>query len=95
MKYEAYRKGLISSISHDLRTPLTTINGYVEGILDGIEDTEEKKKKYLLAVQTRTKDLDNLLANSIRYREKEQSRSLYRLYGERDIVLNYSSLNSR
>lgn len=95
MKYEAYRKGLISSISHDLRTPLTTINGYVEGILDGIEDTEEKKKKYLLAVQTRTKDLDNLLANSIRYREKEQSRSLYRLYGVWDIVLNYSSLNSR
>ena len=95
MKYEACRKGLISSISHDLRTPLTTINGYVEGILDGIEDTEEKKKKYLLAVQTRTKDLDNLLANSIRYCEKEQSRSLYRLYGEWDIVLNYSSLNSR
>lgn len=81
MKYEAYRKGLISSISHDLRTPLTTINGYVEGILDSIADTEEKKKKYLLAVQTRTKDLDNLLANSIRYREKEQSRSLCRLYG--------------
>lgn len=56
-KYEAYRKGLISSVSHDLRTPLTTIKGYVGGILDGIADTEEKRKKYLRAVQTRTADL--------------------------------------
>ena len=53
MKYEAYRKGLISSISHDLRTPLTTINGYVEGILDGIEDTEEKKKNICLQCRRR------------------------------------------
>lgn len=71
MKYEAYRKGLISSISHDLRTPLTTIKGYVGGILDGIEDTDEKKKKYLLAVQTRTKDLENLVNQLSSYNKME------------------------
>ena len=70
MKYEAYRKGLISSISHDLRTPLTTIKGYVGGILDGIADTEEKKK-YLLAVQTRTKDLENLVNQLSSYNKME------------------------
>ena len=71
MKYEAYRKGLISSISHDLRTPLTTIKGYVGGILDGIADTDEKKKKYLLAVQTRTKDLENLVNQLFSYNKME------------------------
>lgn len=71
MKYEAYRKGLISSISHDLRTPLTTIKGYVGGILDGIADTDEKKKKYLLAVQTRTKDLENLVNQISSYNKME------------------------
>lgn len=71
MKYEAYRKGLISSISHDLRTPLTTIKGYVGGILDGIADTDEKKKKYLLAVQTRTKDLENLVNQLSSYNKME------------------------
>lgn len=71
MKYEAYRKGLISSISHDLRTPLTTIKGYVGGILDGIADTEEKKKKYLLAVQTRTKDLEHLVDQLSSYNKME------------------------
>lgn len=57
-KYEAYRKELISSISHDLRTPLTTIKGYIRGILDGIANTDEKRLKYLLAVQTRIEDLE-------------------------------------
>lgn len=57
-KYEAYRKELISSISHDLRTPLTTIKGYIRGILDGIANTDEKRLKYLLAVQMRTEDLE-------------------------------------
>lgn len=71
MKYEAYRKGLISSISHDLRTPLTTIKGYVGGILDGIADADEKKKKYLLAVQTRTKDLENLVNQLSSYNKME------------------------
>ncbi|NMA58383.1 HAMP domain-containing protein, partial [Clostridium cochlearium] len=47
MKYDDNRKGLISSISHDLRTPITSIKGYVEGILDGIANTAEKREKYL------------------------------------------------
>lgn len=71
MKYETYRKGLISSISHDLRTLLTTIKGYVGGILDGIADTEEKKKKYLLAVQTRTNNLENLVNQLSSYNKME------------------------
>ena len=66
-KYEVYRKELISSVSHDLRTPLTTIKGYIKGILDGIANTDEKRLKYLLAVQTRTEDLgrDYLVAEGM------------------------------
>src|SRR5699024_8097278 len=70
-KYETYRKELISGISHDLRTPLTTIKGYVGGILDGIADTEEKQKKYLLAVQTKTMDLENLVDQLSSYNRME------------------------
>ncbi|MGI6007271.1 MAG: sensor histidine kinase [Ruminococcus sp.] len=71
MKYETYRKELIFSISHDLRTPLTTIKGYVGGILDGIADTEEKRRKYLLAVQTRAGDLENLVNQLSSYNKME------------------------
>ena len=42
LQYEENRKELISNISHDLKTPMTSIIGYVEGIKDGVANTEEK-----------------------------------------------------
>ena len=79
MKYETYRKELISGISHDLRTPLTTIKGYIGGILDGIADTQEKQKKYLLAVKTRTQDLENLVEQLSAYNKMENHRFHYKM----------------
>lgn len=79
LKYETYRKELISGISHDLRTPLTTIKGYVGGILDGIADTEEKREKYLLAVQTRTNDLENLVNQLSSYNKMENHMFRYQM----------------
>lgn len=46
-QYEENRKELIAHISHDLKTPITSIKGYIEGIRDGIADTPEKKAHYL------------------------------------------------
>lgn len=40
---EARRKELIASISHDIRTPLTAIRAYIEGLLDHVADTPEKR----------------------------------------------------
>ncbi len=42
MKYDKESKELISNISHDLKTPVTTIKGYAEGIIDGVADTPER-----------------------------------------------------
>lgn len=78
-KYESYRRELISGISHDLRTPLTTIRGYVGGILDSIADTEEKKHRYLLAIQTRTADLENLINRLSVYNKRECRAFSYRM----------------
>lgn len=70
-KYEEYRRELFSSVSHDLRTPLTTIKGYVAGILDGIADTEEMKHRYLLAVMNRAEDMENLVNQLSIYNKME------------------------
>ena len=44
---EETRKKMISNISHDLRTPLTSMLGYMELILEDKELNEDKKKEYL------------------------------------------------
>nr|MDA3845957.1 HAMP domain-containing sensor histidine kinase [Vallitaleaceae bacterium] len=46
-KYENNRKELIAGISHDLKTPITSILGYVDGIQAGVADSEEKLNNYL------------------------------------------------
>lgn len=62
-QYEESRKQMLAGISHDLRTPLTSIKAYVEGLQDGIAGTEEKKQKYYRALQIRTADLEALIDN--------------------------------
>ncbi len=42
-KYELNRKELVANISHDLKTPITSINGYVDGIVDGVANTAESR----------------------------------------------------
>ena len=57
LQYEQDTIELISNISHDLKTPLTAIKGYTEGILDGVADTPEKQKKYLRTIYTKAADM--------------------------------------
>lgn len=44
---ERSRKELVAGISHDIRSPLTSIQAYVEGLLDGVAKTPEAQKRYL------------------------------------------------
>lgn len=61
MQFEENRKELISSISHDLKTPVTSIKGHIEGIRDGVASTPEKLEKYLNVIYQKTTDIDQLI----------------------------------
>ena len=52
---------LISNITHDLKTPVTSIKGYAEGLLDGVADTPEKQEKYLRTIYNKANDMDRLI----------------------------------
>lgn len=58
---EEETREIISSISHDLKTPVTAIKGYTEGILDGVADTPEKQAKYLQTIYNKTNDITYLI----------------------------------
>jgi len=61
LQYEEDIKELISNISHDLKTPLTAIKGYSEGLVDGVADTPEKQEKYLKTIMTKANDMSTLV----------------------------------
>ncbi len=60
-KLEQARTEMIADISHDLKTPLTSVKGYIKGIQDGIANTDEKRQRYLETAYKRASDMDILL----------------------------------
>jgi signal transduction histidine kinase len=61
LQYEENRKELISSISHDLKTPLMGIQACVEAMKDGIADTEQKRDKYIQMIATKSEQMNHMI----------------------------------
>lgn len=61
VEYDAQNRELISNISHDLRTPITAVKGYCEGLMDGVADTPEKREKYIRTIYNKTNEMDHLI----------------------------------
>lgn len=64
---EESRKELLTGISHDLRSPLTSIRAYVEGLRDGVPQTDEDRQRYLRTIFTKTMDIDRLVSQLFLY----------------------------
>lgn len=79
LRDEQRRKDLIIGISHDLRTPLTSISGYLDGLMDGIANTPEKRQRYLAAIKTRARDLSRLVDSLSEYNRLDSSSFHYHL----------------
>lgn len=67
IQYETESKELISNISHDLKTPMTAIKGYIEGLMDGVADTKEKQEKYIRTVYNKVNDMNSLIEELFLY----------------------------
>ena len=77
IKSDAEEKELIRNISHDLKTPLTAIKGYVEGLRDGIANTPEKQAKYIQTIANKVNDMDKLIDELTIYSRLDTNRVPY------------------
>ena len=77
---EKQNKELVSNISHDLKTPITAIKGYVEGIMDGVADTPEKMDKYIKTIYNKANDMERLINELTYYSGIDNNRIPYNFH---------------
>ena len=70
-------KELISNISHDLKTPITAVKGYVEGIMDGVANTPEKMDRYIRTIYNKANEMDRLINELTFYSKIDTNRIPY------------------
>ncbi len=80
---ENNQKQLISNIAHDLKTPLTAIRGYAEGLRDGVANTPEKQDAYLKTIQSKAEEINRLINELTMYSKLDMN----------DIPYNYRLLS--
>lgn len=83
LKYEKDRTELVTNISHDLKTPITAIKGYIEGIVDGVANTPEKIDRYHKTIYKKVTLLDKLIENLF----------LFSKLDLKTVVFNFQELN--
>ncbi len=72
---EYQRKEFVANVSHELKTPMTTIGGYVDGILDGTIP-ESQHRHYLQIVSDETKRLSRLVRSMLDISQLQQEQSI-------------------
>ena len=70
-RQEQSRKELLAGISHDIRSPLTSIQAYVEGLLDGVGRTPQDQRRYLQTIKTKAEELDRLVSQLFLFSKME------------------------
>ena len=74
---EKENKMLISNIAHDLKTPITALKGYAEGIMDGVADTPEKMDRYIRTIYNKANEMDRLINELTFYSKIDTNRIPY------------------
>ena len=80
MQADKQNRELISNISHDLNTPITSIKGYVEGIMDGVADTPEKMDRYIKTIYNKANDMNRLINELTIYSGIDSNRIPYHFH---------------
>lgn len=75
----ASRRELIAGISHDLRTPLTSIKAYVEGLQQGVAASPEAEKRYVDTIGSKAADMERIIDNLFLFSKLDIGEFPYRM----------------
>lgn len=76
---------VISNITHDLKTPLTAIKGYAQGILDGVAGSPERMNKYVLMIRNKADDMAGMV----------DELSFFAQIYQKDLVYHFLEVNAQ
>lgn len=82
-RLETVRSDFVANVSHELKTPLTSIKGFVETLLEGALDDKENNRNFLKIIQEHTQRLNSLVEDLLSLSHLES----------KEIILNKSSYN--
>jgi signal transduction histidine kinase len=72
---EYQRQEFVANVSHELKTPMTTIGGYIDGILDGTIPPE-RSRQYMRVVSDETKRLSRLVRSMLDISQLQQEQGI-------------------
>lgn len=75
--YEGKRKAFLTMISHELKTPIATINAYIEGLVSGVAKDEEAKEKYLAIISNKMQQLTIQVEDFFKYAQEDDNKLKY------------------
>ena len=77
VQYDKESKELISNISHDLKTPITTIKGYSQGLMEGVASSPEKQERYVRTIYNKACDMERLIEELTFYSKIDTNKMPY------------------
>ncbi len=88
-RLEDVRKSFIANVSHELKTPMTTISGFIDGIIDGTIE-QDKQKYYLQIVHDEVKRLSRMVESMLSVSKLESNEVALKpeAFNLRELVLN-------
>jgi len=75
-KLEQYRSEFVANVSHELKTPLTSISGYIETLLDGAVDDKDNTIKFIKKIEKHTRNLTTLINDILEVSHLESKQEL-------------------
>ncbi len=97
-KLEAMRRDFVSNVSHELKTPITSIKGYIETLLDGAIDDPENARNFLQIISKQTSRLNSIIEDLLslsRIEQEEGKKQLEMQLVPLKILIDSALLNSR